>query len=315
MPPEAAGVLTLALAPAVRLVYSGQQRRPRGWLRTIWRRSVGEMFGWFTTTRPQAAWLAIHRAEEALLLVGRDDYVVSQAIALQRKWAEPGFPSNDPTSARYGAFLRHFLPRNGGRPSRVVTQPEREELRAITYQVNNSSETADENLHSFRNQLMALGALMLVGVAGTLTMSLIAPGLLGISPTPGRWDVLIALVAGSLGGLVSAVYVFRSLQSYRNPYAIQLVQALIKLPFGAVVGYWGALLVERGVFGLFQPQVGAQAICVSFLFGFAQQAVSRSLDKRADKLLGQVQTASPMTPQRRQDAPPLGAELVPTLAN
>ncbi len=121
-------------------------------------------------------------------------------------------------------------------------------------------------------------------------------------PTPGRQsrrlpapgDVALVALVGLLGGGLSAAVAIRRLQGTSTPYSIPVTLSLLKLPAGAVSAVVGILLVQGSfVPGLSQLDNQPQILAYAFLFGIAQQLVTRLVDQQAQDILGKVPSKEP----------------------
>jgi hypothetical protein len=121
-------------------------------------------------------------------------------------------------------------------------------------------------------------------------------------PTPGRQsrrlpapgDVALVALVGLLGGGLSAAVAIRRLQGTSTPYSIPVTLSLLKLPAGAVSAVVGILLVQGSfVPGLSQLDNQPQILAYAFLFGIAQQLVTRLVDQQAQAILGKVPSKEP----------------------
>jgi hypothetical protein len=98
------------------------------------------------------------------------------------------------------------------------------------------------------------------------------------------------LLGGGLSGAVS----IRHLQGSSTPYDIPVTLSLLKLPSGALSAIVGLLLI-RGEFvpGLSQLDNQPQILAYAFLFGIAQQLVTRLVDRQAQDVLGKLPSKEP----------------------
>jgi hypothetical protein len=249
----------------------------------------------FVTGAPiESAWLALHRAEEALLMLIDDDAVRREVAQLRRAYDQLELAKDDPRAAEYVAVLDSV---GKSAPGTVVSAADRDALREIRGLVDQRSDAVHAQRRALRNVLIALGAICAVialffGIADhwwTSGLGLEPSGAgtgAGGTPnpigSPGVGDV--ELVAG-VGGLLSAIVALRNLTPYSGPFGLAVVQAVLKVPAGAVTGYVGVLLMQRGLLGVIGPQDGPRVLGYAALFGFAQLAVTRLIDKRANEVI------------------------------
>jgi hypothetical protein len=101
---------------------------------------------------------------------------------------------------------------------------------------------------------------------------------------------------GLLGGGLSGAFSLRSLQGTSTPYDVPVALALLKLPSGALSALVGLLFVRGGfVPGLSQLDSQPQILAYAFLFGIAQQIVTRLVDQQAQDILTKVPSKEPVS--------------------
>ena len=103
---------------------------------------------------------------------------------------------------------------------------------------------------------------------------------------PQRTDILIVALVGALGGSLAATLSIRNLKGTSTPYDIPVALAILKVPLGALTAIL-ALVAIQGKFvpGLSVLDSQGQILAYALVFGFAQQALSRLLDRQAQNLL------------------------------
>jgi hypothetical protein len=111
------------------------------------------------------------------------------------------------------------------------------------------------------------------------------------SRQPSPLDVLMLVILGTIGGVLSSVVFIRGLYANSTPYNVAVPLALLKIPTGALAAVVGMMLVA----GDFVPGFSAidkqpQILAYSLLFGFAQQLFTGILDRRAKTLIANVPT-------------------------
>jgi hypothetical protein len=318
-------------ASAISIFNSLWESKRRTWFPSL------PVLGYFTSDRASAAWDALHRAEEDILLISRTQYAGTEAIRMSGLLAQvPDSPSS-PEVKLYKAFLDTFKPpKLSDEPPAALGQSARELLREILNFLNVRSERANGDLRSHRNALVVL---TMTAVLAAVAVALVAahnPSLVSLctaatpaspspapspstlpspsaaastsrsavaavscfvaTPVPGPLDWSLVALFGALGGLLSAVFVLWNVSSYRNPYGIQLIQALSKLPFGAVAALIGVMVMQAGIFDVVKSQTGVRILGYAVIFGFAQQALTRQLDSRANSLLEGAHAKSTTSP-------------------
>lgn len=111
---------------------------------------------------------------------------------------------------------------------------------------------------------------------------------------PAAGDVTMIAVMGLLGGALSAAVALSKLQGSSIPYGVPVALTLLKLPSGALSAIIGLLLV-RGEFipGLSQLDNQPQILAYAFIFGIAQQVVTRLIDRQAQDIVTKVPSKEP----------------------
>ncbi|MDP9210096.1 MAG: hypothetical protein M3O65_16725, partial [Actinomycetota bacterium] len=96
-------------------------------------------------------------------------------------------------------------------------------------------------------------------------------------------------------GLSAAVSI-RHLHGSSTPYDVPVALSLLKLPSGALSAVIGLVFI-RGEFvpGLSQLDNQPQILAYAFLFGIAQQLVTRLVDRQAQDVLTKVPSKEPTT--------------------
>jgi hypothetical protein len=113
-------------------------------------------------------------------------------------------------------------------------------------------------------------------------------------PAPG--DVTLVALLGLMGGGLSGALAIRHLQGSSTPYDVPVALSLLKLPSGALLALVGLLFVRGGfVPGLSQLDSQPQILAYAFLFGSAQQLVTRLIDRQAQDILTKVPSKEPAT--------------------
>jgi hypothetical protein len=174
---------------------------------------------------------------------------------------------------------------------------------------------ADEQyarVRSLRNLILASAALMLLLAIALAVLGAVRPTVLSMCfenvtsalgettscPTrrdqPTGGDIALVEFLGLLGGALSAMVAIRGMRGTSTPYAIPVALALLKLPAGALVSISALMLLHGeffpGLSGLDSPgQIAAYAI----VLGYAQQLVTRLVDRQANSVLDRVPSADP----------------------
>jgi len=238
---------------------------------------------WWTGSAIERTWAALHRAEEALLLLADDPYVIQQAVGMRS--AVTTWPASDTRTTAYQQTLDRITKADGS-----VSAPDREALRDIRSAINTRSDERHTRERGLRNTLLMFSGLLLLA----LIVAWLATDVHGVAlfPVPSvtgsatpRPNTLAIEAVAAFGGLISAVAFVQRLQSGAGPYNVAFPQAVLKIATGAAVGLFGVVLVQHGVLSLVVAQDQNHLLGYALLFGFAQQAVTQMADKRADALV------------------------------
>lgn len=128
-------------------------------------------------------------------------------------------------------------------------------------------------------------------------------------------DVLVVAMLGALGGALAATLSIRNLKGTSTPYDVPVALAALKVPLGALT----ALLALVAIQGKFVPGLSVldsqgQILAYALIFGFAQQALSRLLDRQAQNLLeglpGGTATEPTAPGSGKLQQPPAGTQTV-----
>ena len=104
--------------------------------------------------------------------------------------------------------------------------------------------------------------------------------------TPAPDVVLEVLLLGALGGTLGAAFVLmRARATVASRYDTRTAQIAIKPIVGAATGLLGVLLVQSELLVAPAAVSASALLAYAALFGFAQQLVTRFVDRRADHLL------------------------------
>ncbi len=125
------------------------------------------------------------------------------------------------------------------------------------------------------------------GVTGTVLCptSLAAAGHGG----PSGNDVLAVTLLGLMGGALAAAISIRNGRGTSTPYDVPVVLALLKVPAGGLTAI-AALIAIRGNFipGLSSLDNQEQILAYALIFGYAQQLLTRLIDKQGESVLSSV---------------------------
>jgi hypothetical protein len=284
---------------------------------------VGEQFlDWWTSAPCEAAYVNLHEAEIALAQILPQDQIkarIPEALARlqtmdvtdpRRRAAETQLTSNSSESELRAAF------QSATRIGLELKDQQHDRLRAF----RNIVLTTAAALSLLVVTVCLVGAWRpdalplcfgpppttapggvpepVQGPSGVACPSEDAPPSPGTEPRrlPAPGDVTLVALLGLLGGGLSATVSLRGLQGTSTPYDVPVALALLKLPSGALSALIGLLFV-RGEFvpGLSQLDNQPQILAYAFLFGIAQQLVTRLVDQQAQEILTKVPSKEPVS--------------------
>jgi hypothetical protein len=245
---------------------------------------------WYSGAALEDAWLNIHRAGEALLMIQSPGSLIGEFVQIDAAF----LASIQPTDPRY-ATLDHLLSEVSNilitkQTPNALTAVFRSKLKAVRSVANWASDTAHETVRRWRN-LLLIGGFVLAALATTVTLVHIwVPSFFSLAPTGVKqtgdaiepWEVALL---GSLGGALAAVLALNRFSGYTDPAGLPIVQALLRVPTAAVTSLVGVLLMQTATLGVLNPQNGATVLAYAFFFGYAQEPLLRAIDRRAGAVL------------------------------
>jgi hypothetical protein len=105
-------------------------------------------------------------------------------------------------------------------------------------------------------------------------------------------DLLIVELVGLTAAAIAAAAAIRGIRGSSEPYGLPVALAALKLPTGAVTAFLGLLLMRgRFVPGLTALDTSAQILAWALVFGYAQQLLTRFVDRQAHTVLDSVRNA------------------------
>jgi hypothetical protein len=115
---------------------------------------------------------------------------------------------------------------------------------------------------------------------------------------PSGNDVVIIAMLGVLGGAFAAAMSVSRLQGTSTPYNVPTALAVLKVPFGVMTAV-GSIIVIRGDFvpGLSNLDSQVQVLAYAFLFGYAQQLLTKIIDRQGQSILGALPSKDSGSPR------------------
>ena len=177
----------------------------------------------------------------------------------------------------------------------------RAQLRDIQQAIDTASLSARRAVRSYRNAvIVATGALLVVAVGFPFAAAQITTGLVVIQSERSSISDVRSLalsmasieIWGVLGGIIAATTSLYRLRSSRSPEGLQLAQLMLKLPAGALTALFGVVLLQSGILPPMSAVASSRLAAYAVIFGFAQEAFTHFVDRRASNLLSKTEPLS-----------------------
>jgi hypothetical protein len=258
---------------------------------------------WLTGEDVERAWASLHAANQALLTI-QDAATVRALVPDIHAAARAHLRSGDKRLLAFEEWAERERHDDSD-----LSADDRQLLKLTRQAAESASDEANVNLRGFRNVLaVALLLLMLIIVALAFA-ALIRPELFSLcapvgqpaaappsSTQTGRCpsgenepsgrDVKHVEVLGAFGGAMAAVFTVSRMKGIGGPYSLPALQALPKLPAGSATALLGVLLLQNGLVTGFLPQRSGVISAYAVIFGYAQQVVTRLVDRQAGNVQG-----------------------------
>ncbi len=176
-----------------------------------------------------------------------------------------------------------------------LIQADRAQLRSILVTLDDIQLSTRTAVRTYRNAiLVASGVLLIIAISFPFAAAQVSLGIVVIrvvhsSQLPSAHSLTVAMAAaevwGLLGGAIAAVTGLYRLRSSRFPAGLQLAQLVLKLPAGALTALFGVVLLQAGIVPPLRAVSNAKLAAYAIIFGFAQEAFTHFVDRRAGHLL------------------------------
>lgn len=271
----------------------------------------GRLANWWRGTLVEAAYRNIHTANTALIDLYTYDELIAEAPVVV---------------ARANATLHRDDPRRLT-VNELKAMPEarlRPRMRRLVGDSYDALDVEHAQLRNFRNIILMAAVFLMLAVAVTLFFVIRTPGWIplcfqssdttvscpttsGDSAVPTWPDIVVVAGVGALGAALAATLSIRNLKGSSTPYDVPVALAALKVPMGALTAVLGLVAIEGGFApGLSNLDNQGQILAYALLFGFAQQVLSRLLDRRAQDLLEGLpggETVAPLPGSKGEPAP------------
>lgn len=249
-------------------------------------------YRWDFASQIEACWRELRLAETAILRSSSGDELRATAFHAHRR-GELNLGASDPEVVELGALLAvDPAGRDLAHEIRL-----RSCALAVLSRSHQASDQHVRNLRSLRTQLRTLGALLAVLAVGFVlavrqlhwqvlpTPGATGAGSAGSAPMSDWGTVCLAMVAGMLGALFSAIPSLSQVPEQSVAFNPLREQAVLKLAVGAWSAVFGLMAVTAG---LGEPDSSTSSIAgftmVAALFGAGQEALTRFADRKASVL-------------------------------
>jgi hypothetical protein len=231
--------------------------------------------GWWYGRETEQAWSNLHEVEVRLVDL-RPPAELPIACAEARVHAR-SLAKDDPRRVELKKAIK------GGE-----TLPIKAAIRSVLRAAHERRDQASKDARAFRNRLVILTALVVMGAVAVALLQWLADIRL-VPPVkngdPGRLPLLaVVMVFGSIGGLFSAIPAIASIPRDRSPFNVPLQQSMLKIAVGALAAVVGTAIVSNSAAIDTTPALIAMATA----FGAGQQALTSFVDKRAATILGNI---------------------------
>jgi len=247
-------------------------------------------WSWFEGCAQEQAWLSVHEAEVQIL-----ELVPPQQLPV---YADDILNKADRVLCGDRRALCVEELRNQGKSDEDLRTP----LVHLARAVHDARDDRFAQTRDCRNRLIRLTSVALWGILVALVAG--AMGRLdfnvdGSRSIPRGWETIVLVVLfGVVGALVTAVPPLAKADGKRNPFSLPLFQALVKLAMGPLFALVGVLVLQDKVISGLQAATSLRGLLIwATVFGAAQQTVTHFIDQRIGGLLHEA-PASPSSKAR-----------------
>ena len=259
----------------------------------------------WTGEQHERAWMKLHEAEaEIPEVLGEDELYVHSEEVLKQARATLG--ANDPQVTHLSNLIKN--PRAASRAALAA------ETAHVTRAVYDKKDELYAQSRNYRNRLIRLSAIGLVGITLLIVATAIGPidlNSAGRTGIPGGWlTPLLITLFGALGAFVSSIPALSQMQGTRNPFKLPHYQMLLKLTTGPLFAFFGIVMLQSGVISELSPARTLLELLVwAAIFGSTQQAVTRLVDRRVNVLVSGTSNSSDPSVDRRSPQHPTGRHI------
>jgi hypothetical protein len=176
-----------------------------------------------------------------------------------------------------------------------LTAADRARLRSVLEAIDSARLSSQTAVRVYRNALLGASAiLVLVAVAFPAAAAGMSLGIViirsgGPSAQPAAHSLFVGMggveLWGLLGGIIAVIANLYRLRASRSPLGLQFAQMVLKLPAGALTALFGIVLLQSGILPPLSTAPNSKLAAYAVIFGFAQEALTHFVDRRAGQLL------------------------------
>jgi hypothetical protein len=176
-----------------------------------------------------------------------------------------------------------------------LTFDDRVQLRSILVTIDDIELSTHTAVRTYRNALLvATATLITLAILFPFVAAQISPQTVAIRfVPPGQPPTALSLTSamasveiwGLLGATIAAITVLFRLRSFSSAAGLQFAQLILKLPAGALTALFGIVLLQSEIVPPLSAVSDAKLAAYAIIFGFAQEAVTHLVDRRASDLL------------------------------
>jgi|tagenome__1003787_1003787.scaffolds.fasta_scaffold20766004_2 hypothetical protein len=176
-----------------------------------------------------------------------------------------------------------------------LTTAQRQALCELLHDVDARKVAAQQAVLAWRNFTLSFsGALLVILPLFAFVMPKLGVGLAtirGPGANPNSAETLTASdigaieMWGALGGVVGIIAALGQMRLTQRPSSLQIAQLVLKPLAGGAVALFAVVLLQAGLVQQVHAVASGTIAAYAVLFGFAQQALTRSIDRRASTVL------------------------------
>jgi hypothetical protein len=234
------------------------------------------LWSWLEGCYQEQAWLSLHEAEAQIIEVLPLEELRARAEGLLGK-ARRALGGDDPRIWYVKTLLQEDATASALRPRLA-------HLARATY---DALDDRYAQSRGYRNRLIRLTVMALAGIVLCLVAGMMSTLDFGLADHRDWRTVVLLLLFGSIGALVTAIPPLAKANGARNPFSLPLFQLLLKLTMGPLFAVVGLLILGDKLIPHFHAPANLRGLLVwAILFGAAQQSVTRFIDQRVTRILG-----------------------------